>query len=47
MEIKLWCLVDREVGVELTSFIRTTFKCVHPTLRGKLFLILKDYCYTC
>lgn len=47
MEIKLWCLVDREVGVELTSFIRPIFKRVHPTLKDKLFLIPKDYYYMC
>lgn len=43
MEVKLWCLVDREVGVELTSFIRPIFKCVHPTLKDKLFFMPKDY----
>lgn len=47
MEIKLCCLVDREVGVELTSFIRPIFKRVHPTLKDKLFLIPKDYYYMC
>lgn len=43
MEIKLWCLLDREVGMELPGFTRPNFKCVYPPFRDKLFLTPKDY----
>lgn len=40
---KLWCIVGRFVGVELTSLVRSHFKFICTPFQCKLVLILEYY----